>query len=160
MALWAADAVPSGAAQEAEPPAKTPAQWVEGLVYEMAAAKDVADARVRAANELRSFEQTVMRASGKVRPCGLMCLASSGLVALRGGLRLLPCFVQAKQAEILGLQSKVGELQRENHVLKRAVAIQQTRLQEAAAANKQQAAQAQEAISQLQVHFTSSCRCR
>ena len=51
------------------------------------------------------------------------------------------------------LQSRVSELTKENTVLKRAVAIQQSRWQEAVAANKQQAAQAEGAVSQLQVWF-------
>ena len=51
------------------------------------------------------------------------------------------------------LQSRLSELTKENTVLKRAVAIQQSRWQEALAANKQQAAQADSAVSHLQVRF-------
>ena len=45
---------------------RTPAEWIEGLVQQMASAKDLADARTRAAGELRSFEQAVMRTTNKV----------------------------------------------------------------------------------------------
>ena len=41
-------------------------QWVEGLVQQMASAQDVADARGRAANELRAFEQVVMQTANRV----------------------------------------------------------------------------------------------
>ena len=64
---------------------------------------------------------------------------------------LILCGLQGRQAEVAALQSRVTELTKENTVLKRAVAIQQSRWQEALAANKQQAAQAESAVSQLQV---------
>lgn len=63
-----------------------------------------------------------------------------------------------------GLQAKLAELSKENHVLKRAVAIQQSRWQEAVSANKQQALQAEGIITQLQVgpawlwHRGACCR--
>ena len=78
---------PGSAATQAsgEPgsPARTPAQWVEGLVQQMASARDVADARGRAANELRAFEQVVMQTTNRVgplsradqTPCSTGCLA-------------------------------------------------------------------------------------
>ena len=47
-------------------PQKAPAEWVEGLVQQMSGARDLGDARARAANELRSFERAVMQATDKV----------------------------------------------------------------------------------------------
>ena len=52
--------------REPSSPARTPVQWVEGLVQQMASAQDVADARGRAANELRAFEQVVMQTANRV----------------------------------------------------------------------------------------------
>ena len=49
-------------------PQKAPAEWVEGLVQQMGDARDLGEARVRAANELRSFEQAVMQTTNKVHP--------------------------------------------------------------------------------------------
>lgn len=46
---------------------KAPAEWVEGLVQQMSGARDMGDARTRAANELRSFEQAVMQTTNKAR---------------------------------------------------------------------------------------------
>jgi len=110
-----------GDAGGAEPPAKAPAEWVEGMVQQMSSAANLADARVRATNELRAFEQAVMQTTNK-----------------------------ARQEEILGLQARVMELGKENTLLKRAVAIQQSRLQEAGAANRSQASQAEAVITDLQ----------
>lgn len=45
---------------------KSPAEWVEGLVQQMSGARDMGDARVRAAQELRAFEQTVSHTTNKV----------------------------------------------------------------------------------------------
>jgi len=55
-----------GDAGGAEPPAKAPAEWVEGMVQQMSSAANLADARVRATNELRAFEQAVMQTTNKV----------------------------------------------------------------------------------------------
>lgn len=51
---------------EAKALQKAPAEWVEGLVQQMSGARDLGDARLRAANELRSFEQAVMHSTNKV----------------------------------------------------------------------------------------------
>lgn len=59
--------------------------------------------------------------------------------------------IQARQEEIAALQARVIELGRENALLKRAVTIQQSRLQEGDAASKQQATQAEAVIADLQV---------
>lgn len=58
---------------------------------------------------------------------------------------------QARQEEIAALQARVIELGKENALLKRAVTIQQSRLQEGDAASKQQASQAEAVIAELQV---------
>ncbi len=55
-----------GDAGGAEAPAKAPAEWVEGMVQQMSSAANLADARVRAANELRAFEQAVIQTTNKV----------------------------------------------------------------------------------------------
>ncbi len=60
----------AGQTSDAEPqeklPQKAPAEWVEGLVQQMGGARDLGEARTRAANELRSFEQAVMHTTNKV----------------------------------------------------------------------------------------------
>ena len=63
--------------------------------------------------------------------------------------------IQARQDEITVLQARVIELGRENALLKRAVTIQQSRLQEGDAASKEQASQAEAVIAELQVRFSS-----
>jgi hypothetical protein len=71
-------------------PSRTAEEWIELLVQQMSAASDVADAKQRASEVLRAFEQAVMQHSDQ----------------------------------------QLGEASRENALLKRAVAIQNTRLQE------------------------------
>lgn len=63
--------------------------------------------------------------------------------------------MQAKQGELSGAHNRIAELSKENNVLKRAVNIQQTRLQEAVNTNKQQAQQAQAAVTELQASYMS-----
>lgn len=70
--------------------ARTAAEWIDLLVAEMSAARDLPDAKERAARILRAFEQAVMQTS----------------------------------------EQHHAELTRENALLKRAVAIQNARLQE------------------------------
>lgn len=71
--VYAAEAGPGPAstgAAEPEELQKTPVQWVEGLVQQMSAARNLQDARVRAAQELRAFEQAVIQSANKVSsPC-------------------------------------------------------------------------------------------
>lgn len=64
--------------------------------------------------------------------------------------------MQTRQAEIAALQTRVVELSKENVLLKRAVTIQQSRLQEAGTTNKQQATQAESVIAELQVESLDS----
>ena len=52
------------APEEAEGP-RTPADWVEALVQQMAGAKDVDDARERASQVLQAFEQAVLRQAAR-----------------------------------------------------------------------------------------------
>ena len=49
--------------QPAPPGPSTPDEWIEAFVASMAAARDVADARQRAARLLHAFQQTVMAAA-------------------------------------------------------------------------------------------------
>lgn len=78
---------------------QTPADWVEALVQQMAGAKDVDDARERASRVLQAFEQAVLRQSARSQP------------------------------DMAALRNHLNELSRDNHILKRAVAIQNTRMQ-------------------------------
>mmetsp|Transcript_26062 Transcript_26062/g.56904 ORF Transcript_26062/g.56904 Transcript_26062/m.56904 type:complete len:269 (+) Transcript_26062:184-990(+) len=78
-------------------PLATAEQWVEFLVQEMAAAKDLQDARSRAGSVLQRFE------------------------------KFMSTKAEEKNSIVL---SKLAELQKENHILKRAVQIQNTKLQE------------------------------
>ena len=59
--------------------------------------------------------------------------------------------LQARAADVQAAQGKATELNKENALLKRAVNILQTRLQDAANVNRQQAQQAEAVVSQLQV---------
>lgn len=79
---------------------QTPDEWVDVLVQEMAAAKDVADARGRAAQVLGAFNKFATEQSALADP------------------------------EKSAILSKLQELQKENHILKRAVQIQNSKLQE------------------------------
>jgi hypothetical protein len=79
---------------------QTAEQWVDALVQEMAAAKDFADARSRAAKLLQAFE----------------------------------AFVSARSKD----QGRLDEAARENAILKRAVQIQNAKLQELAGGAKEQ----------------------
>lgn len=54
----------SPAPEQAEGP-RTPADWVEALVQQMAGAKDVADARERASQVLQAFEQAVLKQAAR-----------------------------------------------------------------------------------------------
>lgn len=89
-----ADEKPSAVSTSATPvppsPSRTAEEWIELLVQQMSAATDVADAKQRASQVLRAFEQAVMQHSDQ----------------------------------------QLGEVSRENALLKRAVAIQNSRLQE------------------------------
>jgi hypothetical protein len=122
-AAGASAAAPAPAAQPAgEPAAGAPQsgeQWVETIVQEMAAARDMGDARSRASSVLQAFEQFV---SGRVRAGG-----GGG-----GG----------------GSESKLEEALRENHILKRAVQIQNARMQEALQAKEKEVATLQQALAQ------------
>ena len=81
------EAAPEG---KPSPSTRSAEDWINLLVHEMSAASDMADAKRRAAEVLRAFEQAVMQHS----------------------------------------EQQHGDLSRENALLKRAVAIQNSRLQE------------------------------
>ena len=66
--------------------------------------------------------------------------------------------MQARQAEVSALQARVVELSKENHVLKRAVTIQQARLVEAQDVSRQQVGQAEGMIAQLQASRLACCK--
>jgi len=129
--------------QQQQPPAaperagpQTAEQWTDALVAEMAAAKDVPDAKARAAKALTAFEQFV----------------TAHIVAARER--------EAKDAaggDRAGASSRLGEVQRENAILKRAVQIQNARIQELSsreaevAALKQAVGQYQERLKQMEL---------
>ncbi|KAL4425953.1 hypothetical protein ABPG75_009969 [Micractinium tetrahymenae] len=91
----------SGTAPNGQP--KSAEQWVDVVVQEMAAATDMPDARGRAARLLQAFEQAVVEHAQHAAPQG---------------------------AEVERLRRQLGESQRENHLLKRAVAVQNARMQQ------------------------------
>ena len=68
-------------------------------MQQMAGAKDVDDARERASHVLQAFEQAVLRQAARSQP------------------------------DMAALRNHLNELSRDNHILKRAVAIQNTRMQ-------------------------------
>lgn len=100
------------AAPQQQPRTATPAEWVEALVQSMEQATDVPDARARAGAALQAFECAV-RAT-----------------------------MQAKEPleDSLQSQQQLAALQRDNGILKRAVAIQNSRLQDLAGVVQQSAA--------------------
>ncbi|EFN57660.1 hypothetical protein CHLNCDRAFT_142806 [Chlorella variabilis] len=81
---------------------KSAEEWVDFVVHEMAAAKDMADARARASKVLQAFEQAAVQHSKH----------------------------QGSAPDPERLRGQLCEAQRENQLLKRAVAIQNARLQE------------------------------
>ncbi|BDA50624.1 hypothetical protein COCOBI_16-3000 [Coccomyxa sp. Obi] len=99
---------------------QTPADWVEALVQQMAGAKDVDDARDRASRVLQAFEQAVLRQSARSQP------------------------------DMTALRNHLNELSRDNHILKRAVAIQNTRMQEACGAKDAEISSLRSALAQYE----------
>jgi predicted RNase H-like nuclease (RuvC/YqgF family) len=89
--------------QTADRRPKTSAEWVEGVVQQMAGATSMEDARTRAAQVLQAFEQALLERSASA---------------------------QATTGSAADLQNQLQQLQKENGILKRAVAIQNGRLQE------------------------------
>lgn len=90
-----------GAADAAAGQLRSAEEWIDIVVQEMAAAKDITDARARASKVLQAFEQAAVQHAKQGAPG------------------------DAEQ-----LRSQLAEATRENQLLKRAVAIQNTRLQE------------------------------
>ena len=111
-AAAAAEHSGSGGAAALESPAQPPRlrsaeEWVDAIVAEMGQASDVADARSRAAKVLQAFEHAVLQHSSK---------------AGKGGAAGDPA---------------AADLLRENALLKRAVAIQASRIAEGAPAERE-----------------------
>lgn len=106
--------------QQSAPPPEQPAgpqtadEWTDALVAEMAAARDLPDAKARAAKALTAFEQFVTtRVAGEQ---------------------------QRKAGNASGAGGRLEEVLRENAILKRAVQIQNARMQEAGARDAEVAA--------------------
>ena len=108
---------PAAAAASA-PPAEVDA-WAEGLVGEMAAASDVGDARSRAATVLRGFESALLH---RVASAAAAESSSSS-----GGI-----------ASAAATAARAAALERDCSLLKRAVALQASRLQGAAQQRQQE----------------------
>ena len=106
---------PSAAAAASAPPAEVDA-WAEGLVGEMAAASDVGDARSRAATVLRGFEAALLlRVAAAAAGSGSPAESSAAATAARA-----------------------AALERDCSLLKRAVALQASRLQASAQQRQQE----------------------
>ncbi|KAK2079240.1 hypothetical protein QBZ16_002931 [Prototheca wickerhamii] len=90
-------------------PQKTASEWVEAMVREMSSARDLEDARARAARLLEAFERGVLSHSAS----------------------------QETASSPTKLRHQASELARENALLKRAVAIQNARLHEAGARERE-----------------------
>lgn len=128
-------------AAAAGPPARAGAEWVELVVHEMAAAASMDDARARGARVLGEFEAEVRQR-----------VESGAAAACR---------------ENAALKEHVAALSKDNHILKRAVQIQNARQQEAEekmkelAATRQMVQQYQEQLRTLEVseqpHIGHSC---
>lgn len=106
----------------------SPEEWVEALVQSMAQAQDVRDAHQRAATALHAFQEAVVATST----------------------------AQAVETSA-AMSQQLADLQRDNSILKRAVTIQNSRLQEGAArdgelrALRAQLKQAAERVSALEL---------
>lgn len=124
-----------GAAGAAPAGPQTADDWVEALVVEMAAAKDIPDAKLRATKVLHAFEQFMSKRMKKDAGADL------------GGA----------STSTSGLQPRLEEVLRENAILKRAVQIQNARMQEAGqkeeelAGLRQMVAQYQERLRSLEL---------
>ena len=89
------------AAGSCSPAERSAEQWVQAVVSEMASARDMEDAQARAARVLQSFESQVQAAERR-----------------------------AVSKEVAALHAQVAELARGNTILKKAVQIQNTRMQD------------------------------
>ncbi|KAL0037844.1 hypothetical protein WJX79_001616 [Trebouxia sp. C0005] len=72
---------------QAAPPvakAKSPEEWVEALVQQMASARDMADARSRAASILQTFQQAVLHTSGPQDALNLSSFKNNGSQSQQG----------------------------------------------------------------------------
>lgn len=101
---------------------KSPEEWVEVLVQQMAGARDMADARQRAAGILQSFEQEVLQTASASKQDATASSAA---------------------------RTQLAEFQHNNGILKRAVAIQNNRIQDLLA-KEAESQQLKQALLQLQ----------
>lgn len=97
-------AAAAAAAAASQPVPQTAEQWVDALVQEMAAAKDMGDARSRAGKLLQAFEQFVTaRSKGEVRTWhtftfwmgACLCMASALAAHWRAVLGISCCSERA-----------------------------------------------------------------
>lgn len=116
-----ADTSAACAQPNTEAKAKSPEEWVETLVQQMAGARDMADARSRAASVLQTFQQAVLQTTGS---------QDEGMTA--GSLKI-----------------QLAELQHNNSILKRAVAIQNNRIQDLSS-REAESQQLKQVVAQLQ----------
>mmetsp|Transcript_46180 Transcript_46180/g.117916 ORF Transcript_46180/g.117916 Transcript_46180/m.117916 type:complete len:287 (-) Transcript_46180:178-1038(-) len=133
VSVQATGEAPEGDVAAAKPAAAEPAQegarsaddWINTVVAEMAAASDMDDARLRAAKVLQTFEQQVQKSTK-----------------------------EAAKGEQAALTGQLAELQRDNGILKRAVQIQNARMQELAEKD-QEVTRLQQMLQQYQEKVTA-----
>eukprot|EP00798_Chlamydomonas_sp_ICE-L_P009085 gene9085-16206_t len=118
-------------------------QWVQMLVTEMVAAKDMSDARSKAASILQSFEAFVKgRAVDEAYYAGFLLgvsvLVTEKLLAAKDmsdarskAASILQCFEGFVKGRVVD-ETVVVQLQKDNAILKRAVQIQSSKLSERA----------------------------
>ncbi|KAG2427130.1 hypothetical protein HXX76_012640 [Chlamydomonas incerta] len=153
-AVAAAAAAAAAEAAEAATPGgpATAEQWVEVLVGEMSAARDLTDARTRAAGFLRQFESFVARYVRQQQAGGA---SASGASPEPGAAGATPGGSAATGSQ--SLAQRAAKLAEENALLKKAVQIQHRQLQEKSAAEgevanlKAMLAQYQEQVRSLQM---------
>jgi hypothetical protein len=172
----AAQCQPSEAPQPGEP--QTAEQWIDVLVAEMLAARDMGDARARAASVLQHFERFVkQRHKNEVserNDCSCPSAFAAGApqqpavgpLCCRLGMaschatRSLPHALLAPYT-LQGSDARVAELVKENAIYKRAVQIQAGRMQAKAALEEEvtalrgAVAQYQERCTRLEMHAYS-----
>lgn len=124
-ALHAANGTATDSPSPASSGPRTGDEWVGLLVSEMSAARDMDDARKRGAGVLQAFEQFV---GTKIKAEARKDSSSDGAA----------------------LQARLTEALRENHILKKAVQIQNTKLHEAAVSREQEVAALKQSVAQYQ----------
>ncbi|KAG2433592.1 hypothetical protein HYH02_012523 [Chlamydomonas schloesseri] len=162
QAAAAAAAAAEAAEAAAAPGGPTTAeQWVEVLVGEMSAARDLGDARTRAAGFLRQFEAFVARyVRQQQQQQGASTSAASpepGAGGVSPGPGAAAAAAGGASAAHQSVAQRAAKLAEENALLKKAVQIQHRQLQEKSAAEgevaslKAMLAQYQEQVRTLQL---------